>query len=161
MATALQAAVRSTALPRNCGTSGSRTHRSPRFELGRFAGLRTVLSFLTHSAPPMGFEPTISTLTGWRAQPDCSARALFLRFRISDFVLHQVVAQEGFEPSASLVLSKSGLPVAYRASFQFRGLESNQRPPRSERGVTTSSNCPGVVAFMASKPHRHNRDGRI
>jgi hypothetical protein len=36
------------------------------------------------------------------------------------------VAQEGFEPSASLVLSESGLPVAYRAS-QFRGLESNQR----------------------------------
>ena len=26
---------------------------------------------------------------------------------------------------------------------EFRGLESNQRPPRSERGVTTSSNCPG------------------
>ena len=29
--------------------------------------------------------------------------------------------------------------------IQFRGLESNQRPPRSERGVTTSSNYPGVV----------------
>ncbi len=28
---------------------------------------------------------------------------------------------------------------------QFRGLESNQRPPRSERGVTTNRNCPGVV----------------
>jgi hypothetical protein len=26
---------------------------------------------------------------------------------------------------------------------KFRGLESNQRPPRSERGVTTTSNCPG------------------
>jgi hypothetical protein len=37
------------------------------------------------------------------------------------------VAQEGFEPSASLVLSESGLPVAYRAKCQFRGLESNQR----------------------------------
>ena len=48
------------------GTSGSRTHRSPRFELGRFAGLRTVPS-LPHPAPPTGFEPTISTLTGWRA----------------------------------------------------------------------------------------------
>ena len=55
------------------------------------------------------------------------------------------MAQEGFEPSASLVLSESGLPVAYRASEKFRGLESNQRPPRSERGVTTSSNYPGVV----------------
>ncbi len=28
---------------------------------------------------------------------------------------------------------------------KFRGLESNQRPPRSERGVTTSSNCPGIA----------------
>jgi hypothetical protein len=55
------------------------------------------------------------------------------------------MAQEGFEPSASLVLSESGLPVAYRANAKFRGLESNQRPPRSERGVTTSSNYPGVV----------------
>ena len=60
------------------------------------------------------------------------------------------MAQEGFEPSASLVLSESGLPVAYRAGRenattpQFRGLESNQRPPRSERGVTTNRNCPGV-----------------
>src|SRR4051794_37982584 len=27
--------------------------------------------------------------------------------------------------------------------LEFRGLESNQRPPRSERGVTTTSNCPG------------------
>jgi hypothetical protein len=55
------------------------------------------------------------------------------------------MAQEGFEPSASLVLSESGLPVAYRAFFQFRALESNQRPPRSKRGVTSSSNCPGRV----------------
>jgi hypothetical protein len=58
------------------------------------------------------------------------------------------MAQEGLEPSASLVLSESGLPIAYRAGnrlpwIQFRGLESNQRPPRSERGVATSSNCPG------------------
>jgi hypothetical protein len=32
-----------------------------------------------------------------------------------------------------------------RKRYQFRGPESNQRPPRSERGVTTNSNCPGVV----------------
>jgi hypothetical protein len=49
--------------------------QSPRFELGRFAGL------------------------AYRADSK--------------------VAQEGFEPSASLVLSESGLPVAYRASFHF------------------------------------------
>ena len=41
-----------------------------------------------------------------------------------------MLAQEGFEPSASLVLSESGLPVAYRAKRQVRGLESNQRFPR-------------------------------
>ena len=121
------------------------------------------------------------------------------------------MAQEGLEPSASLVLSESGLPIANRAAntcthgpvprvrveltgarvkagplnrwrtwafrggsrgtrthkrpeaatcfqdrslirpdgfredlrLELRGLESNQRPPRSERGVTTTSNCPG------------------
>jgi hypothetical protein len=36
--------------------------------------------------------------------PGCSTRAFTER-----------MAQEGFEPSASLVLSESGLPVAYRA----------------------------------------------
>jgi hypothetical protein len=36
---------------------------------------------------------------------------------------------------------------------EFRGLESNQRPPRSERGVTTSSNCPGF-GKEDSNPHR-------
>jgi hypothetical protein len=36
-------------------------------------------------------------------------------------------------------------PDGFREGFEteFRGLESNQRPPRSERGVTTTSNCPG------------------
>ena len=31
---------------------------------------------------------------------------------------------------------------------KFRGLESNQRPPGSEPGVTTNSNCPGVFNFF-------------
>lgn len=40
-------------------------------------------------------------------------------------------------------------PVGFRrvvpsGRIQFRGLESNQRPPRSERGVTTNGNCPGI-----------------
>ena len=87
--------------PSASGTGGSRTHRSPRFELGRFAGLRTV-PFFPLSAPPMGFEPAISTLTGWRALRAAPRR-------------RDRMAQEGFEPSASLVLSESGLPVAYRA----------------------------------------------
>ena len=46
------------------GTGGSRTRRSPRFELGRFAGLRTVPLL---RASPTGFEPVISCLTGRRA----------------------------------------------------------------------------------------------
>ena len=37
--------------------------------------------------------------------------------------------------------------LAPAITIQFRGLESNQRPPRSERGVTTSSNYPGVVSI--------------
>ena len=45
------------AVPRDTGTRGIRTHRSPSFELGRFAGLRIVPSFHNQSAPPMGFEP--------------------------------------------------------------------------------------------------------
>ncbi len=55
------------------------------------------------------------------------------------------LAQEGFEPSASLVLSESGLPVAYRAINADHQLRmSTAYLPRSERGVTTSSNYPGV-----------------
>ena len=55
------------------------------------------------------------------------------------------MAQEGFEPSASLILRESGLPVAYRATMQFRGLESNQRPPRSKRGVTRVQGNGGAI----------------
>src|SRR5262249_30426172 len=50
--------------------------------------------------------PTISTLTGWRALRAAPRGHLVDRIEL---------AQEGFEPSASLVLSESGLPVAYRA----------------------------------------------
>ena len=34
---------------------------------------------------------------------------------------------------------------------KFRGLESNQRPPGSEPGVTTSSNCPGSVLSIKTR----------
>ena len=51
--------------PSSSSTGGSRTHRIPGFEPGRFAGLRTVPSL--PSAPPTGFEPAISTVTEWRA----------------------------------------------------------------------------------------------
>ena len=45
-------------------------------------------------------------------------------------------------------------PDGFREDLQaeFRGLESNQRPPRSERGVTTTSNCPGF-GKEDSNPH--------
>ena len=43
-------------------------------------------------------------------------------------------------------------PVGFRrvvlSRVEFRGLESNQRPPRSERGVTTNSNYPGAIVVF-------------
>src|SRR5206468_4976917 len=57
---------------------------------------------LIKKASPIGFEPTISTVTGWRAL------LAALRGPVS-------VAQVGVEPTAALVLSQGGLPVAYRA----------------------------------------------
>ena len=85
-------------------TDGSRTHkRSRRFELRRFAGLRTVLSC---PASPMGFEPTISCVTGRRALRAAPRGRIVMS-----------VAQVGLEPTASLVLSQGGLPVAYRAAW--------------------------------------------
>ncbi len=87
--------------------------------------------FHRHSAPPMGFEPTISTLTGWRALR-AAPRGRF----------DSRMAQEGFEPSASLVLSESGLPVAYRADVCIDrtqgGIEptgTRFKPGRSTVGV--------------------------
>lgn len=79
---------------------GSRTHKDRRFELPRFASLRTASS----QAPSTGFEPAISCVTGRRA----------LRTAPRGRKLKSV-AQVGFEPTASLVLSQGGLPVAYRA----------------------------------------------
>src|SRR3954449_2254726 len=43
------------------------------------------------------------------------------------------MAQEGFEPSASLVLSESGLPVAYRARVPGTGIEPAASAFRSRR----------------------------
>src|SRR5947199_5683385 len=74
---------------------------------------------LTDPAPPMGFEPTISTLTGWRALPAAPRGPINSGSRM---------AQEGFEPSASLVLSESGLPVAYRAVYRHFVLLSHLPP---------------------------------
>lgn len=87
----------------------------------------------------MGFEPTISTVTGWRALRT-APREVFSRAsdnglesgsRSRDVIVHRAgdfhsfnpscdakeKARVGVEPTASLVLSQSGLPIAYRAMF--------------------------------------------
>ena len=64
----------------------------------------------------MGFEPTISCVTGRRALQAAPRGRIVFR-----------VAQVGLEPTASLVLSQGGLPIAYRAvlSLQYPEQESN------------------------------------
>jgi hypothetical protein len=51
------------------GTGGIRTHTHQGLSLAaRPVGVPCLsLVFPNHPAPPMGFEPTVSTLTGWRA----------------------------------------------------------------------------------------------
>jgi hypothetical protein len=44
---------------------------------------------------------------------------------------------------------------------EFRGLDSNQRPPRSERGVTTVSNCPGVREGGFEPPPPDSKSGSL
>jgi hypothetical protein len=63
------------------------------------------------------------------------------------------VAQVGVEPTASLGLSKDGLPVAYRArlQFQFRGLESNQHP-RVQSPMSYQLDDPGVTISLSQLP---------
>ena len=64
----------------------------------------------------MGFEPTISCVTGRRAlQAAPRGRSLFS------------VAQVGFEPTASLVLCRGGLPIAYRAACAQTRIRTSNR----------------------------------
>ena len=93
-------------------TGGSRTHRqSRRFELRRFSVCVPCLIQTVVEASPMGFEPMVSTLTGWRALRTAPRGRGF------------VVAQVGLEPTASLrptfgrCPNQSGLPIAYRAGL--------------------------------------------
>jgi hypothetical protein len=44
---------------------------------------------------------------------------------------------------------------------EFRGLDSNQRPPRSGRGVTTTSNCPGVREGGFEPPPPDSKSGSL
>ena len=56
----------------------------------------------------MGFEPTTSCVTGRRALQAAPRGHVVV-----------LVAQVGVEPTASKVLSRGGLPVAYRAVVDF------------------------------------------
>ena len=65
----------------------------------------------------------------------------------------------GLEPTSGYhppPVFKTGSSSGRMTSIELRGLESNQRPPGSEPGVTTSSNCPG--SFMCL---RHARNRRV
>ena len=103
--TALQAAAGNTTQSSNTG--GSRTYRPRRFELRRFAGVRTVPS----QRPRWDLNPRLHR-DRVASIPGCSAR--------TDF---SPIAQVGLEPTASLVLSQGGLPVAYRAAVVPDGVE--------------------------------------
>lgn len=48
-----------------------------------------------------------------------------------------------------------------RLEPEFRGLDSNQRPPRSGRGVTTDSNCPGVREGGLEPPPPDSESGGL
>jgi hypothetical protein len=56
------------------------------------------------------------------------------------------MTQVGFEPTASLGLSKGGLPVAYRV--KFRGLESNQHP-RVQGPMSYQLDYPGSYGHIS------------
>ncbi len=101
----------------------------------------------TPQRPRRDVEPTVSVVTGRRAprtaprgpRPTCPTEGWPRR-------------DSNPQTPASEAGGFAGLPTG--PFGEFRGLESNQRPPRSERGVTTSSNCPG----MDDLPHVHEAD---
>ena len=97
-------------------------------------------------ASPIGFEPTISCVTGRRALR-CSTRTNCMQ-----------VAQAGFEPAASLrptfgrCPSQSGLPIAYRAicvvSAQSRSRTCKHSATHAER------RCPSRVGLPVGVSRR-------
>ncbi len=80
--------------------SGLRRLRPPSFELGRFAGLRTLRILTGHG----GVEPLSLPLD----------RRLLYHLSLCPSL---TVGQAGVEPAASHVLSVSGRPVAYRPNY--------------------------------------------
>jgi hypothetical protein len=145
MAAGLQPTVRSTTrVETNDGTSGSRTHSSPRFELGRFAGLRIVPfsdSIRSDPAPPMGFEPTISTLTGWRALRAAPRGHNFAVENGSGGIRTLSISRSEREWSASCLPSQVSLPIASRvvrsSGREYPGWDSNPQAPGFKPGRST------------------------
>ena len=87
------------------------------------------------SVSSAGVEPAISTLRAWRPLRRPTRTA---------------VAQEGVEPSASLVLSESGLPVAYRAIAVRQVVKERECPAGIEPA------CPGwKPGASAARPRAH------
>src|ERR1041384_2186093 len=99
-------------------TGGSRTHKPRRFELRRFASLRTAPC----EASPVGFEPTISTVTGWRA-----LRAT-LRGRVESGFYFRVVAIPALRLLAWPLVHHIGA-VAANVKVFGRSLNVLQEPP--------------------------------
>ena len=102
--------------------------QSPRFELGRFAGLRTAPC--SWQAPATGFGPRAPPRSGGRS---CVTGRRALQAAPRGHV-HVPVAQVVVEPgtaaqrwSSSLVLSQGGLPVAYRAACAQSGSRTRKR----------------------------------
>src|SRR6516165_5768732 len=104
MATVFQAAVRSTT--REIQPRVARVGVEPTGPpgLSRVALPVCVPCRPSHSSAPGGIRTRDLLADNEASTPDCSTKA----FRM---------AQEGVEPSASLVLSESGLPIAYRAEI--------------------------------------------
>jgi hypothetical protein len=91
----------------------------------------------------MGFEPTTSTLTGWRALRAAP------RGHSCPPTIAPAMAQEGFEPSASRSLNASGLPVAYRAGFAS-GSQGGARP-HNRPGSSRAARPIGVPGLLVSR----------
>jgi hypothetical protein len=102
MATVLQAAVRSTTrvIHPRVARVGVEPTESP--GLSRVALPVCVPCRPFHFSAPGGIRTRDLLADNEASTPGCSTKALLM-------------AQEGLEPSASLVLSESGLPIAYRA----------------------------------------------
>ncbi len=107
----------------------------------------------------MGFEPTISCVTGRRALQTAPRGRVVSgsggirthsisgsKPKWSADCLPSQVAPDGVEPSFP-GCRPSVVAVGPRGHEKLRGLESNQRPPVSETGVTTSSNYPGSFSY--------------